>query len=623
MDQKDTLFAQDRDWAMVRSMSDYVRQSPQKNLSQVDIIPATKNTSLALVILPEWGVYFPPYNLSRLSAVTRKAGYDTRVYDINVKSYQFLKGKLDYDPWDYAKEWMWAGDQYRQHLHKHLEPIYQEYLDILVQSKPDVIGFTLYYTNEASTIWFATQIKKLLPGTKLIVGGPQAAVMHRFGRVLFNHIVEGEGEQVILDILDTVENNTASLAKFINKDIRKRIDLDSLPFPDYSDFNMNDYLQNNGMSSEISRGCVAKCVFCTEVHFWKYRDRMADRLLNELQYQYDTYGLNFVWFIDSLVNGNLRQLRGFCLGIKERGLKINWQGYARCDGRMDLEYYRDLAAGGCKHLSYGIESGSQRVLDLMKKEITLDEIEDNMLSGKLTGIQAQTNWIVGFPNERHQDFADTLILLWRIRNNNLLAISAGVSLMLSPGSEMTDNQSAYDINPNNFLNLWTTNDLKNTKVHRLIRQKCFHIFIEHLNTDRYIFGCERPRLKETYQIEYDSLYVNSSMDRDKYDYDIIQTDKGDFANSLMNEIWPLLRCLWLALNSYKIKIKFDPAADLEEFGDRLGCNYTASYVFGIDKTGNWHADFTMSFLHKDQNGLPDPNWPDQSFSHRYQGSGSW
>ena len=146
-----------------------------------------------------------------------------------------------------------------------------------------------------------------------------------------------------------------------------RLDLDSLPFPDYSDFDFSEYQMPNGASSELSRGCVAKCVFCTEVHFWKYRGRMAGSILNEIEYQYRTHGIDFVWFIDSLVNGNLKELRAFALGVVERGLKIRWQGYARCDGRMDLEYFKDLKDSGCHQLNYGVESGSQRVLDDMKK----------------------------------------------------------------------------------------------------------------------------------------------------------------------------------------------------------------------------------------------------------------
>jgi anaerobic magnesium-protoporphyrin IX monomethyl ester cyclase len=615
--------ANDKDWAMIKVMKELARNVPQRNVTAVDIKPSTKKTTLALIMMPEWGIFFPPYNISRLSAVTRAAGYHTQVHDINVKAWHHMKDKLDFDPWDPSKEWLWIGKWYYNELHPHLQDFYMEYVDQIVASKPDVIGFSMYYTNEQATNWFSAQLKKRLPGSLIVVGGPQASVMDRRSQIFYHHIVEGEGEQVILDILEKTENKTPITEKFIKKQSNIRLDLDSLPFPDYSDYNMQEYYHSGGMSSEISRGCVAKCVFCTEVHFWKYRGRLAQKLLDEIEFQNKTYGLNFVWFIDSLVNGNLNQLRAFCLGVKDRNLNIKWQGYARCDGRMDLDYYKDMSASGCIQLSYGIESGSQKVLDDMKKEITIEEIESNMLSGSITNIQAHTNWIVGFPSEDHQAFADTLTLVWRIRNHNILTISPGLSLMLSPGSDISLDPTRFNVSDKNFLNMWTTNDLKNTKVHRLIRQKCFNIFLEQLNSDKYIYGFERPNLKNTYNITYNDAIINTSMQRETFNYDIIDTNYGDFANSLVNEIWPLLRCLYLALNAYSITVRFDPDTDLQEFGDRLGSLYTAEYRFVIDDKGSWSADFQVQFLHRNHDGSPDINWPDQSFIHSYQGSGTW
>jgi hypothetical protein len=619
-----SLLDNGKDWAMTRVMADYIKKAPQKNLTPVVINQATRKTKLALVMIPEWGVWFPPYNISRLSAVARKAGYQTSVYDVNIKAYHHMRNRLDYDPWDASKEWIWIGKWYHKELHPSLETLLMEYVERIVAEKPDVVGFSMYYTNEQPTNWVSREIRKRLPNCKIIVGGPQAPSMNKLSASCYNHIIEGEGEQVLLDILEKVEANDPIGDKYFKRNIKNRIDLDSLPFPDYSDYDMTEYLHTTGMSAEISRGCVAKCVFCTEVHFWKFRDRMSNRLLDEIEYQNKHYGLNFVWFIDSLVNGNLRELRGFCLGIVERNIKIKWQGYARCDGRMDLEYYKDLAASGCVQLNYGIESGSQRVLDAMKKEITIDEVEQNLADGAKFNIQAHTNWIVGFPNEDAEAFADTLTLMWRIKNYNILTISPGLSLMLSPGSEIVNEQEKFNIaNRRTFLNMWTTNDLLNTKLHRLIRQKTLAIFLEHLNSNHYIYGFERPKLKDTYTIQYDKENIKSTIPRESFDYNIIKTDKGKFADSIMNEIWPVLRTLWRALGAYNIEIRFDPQTDLMEFGDRLACNYTANHLFSITKNGVWTANHNWKFKHADFDGKPDPNWDDCSFEYSWSGNGVW
>jgi len=104
-------------------------------------------------------------------------------------------------------------------------------------------------------------------------------------------------------------------------------------------------------------------------------------------------------------------------GVAAKDLKIHWTGYARCDGRMDLEYFKDLKAGGCIMLNYGIESGSQKVLNDMAKGVTVEEMEANFKHGKEVGIFAATNWIVGFPTEDHKDFADSMTFLWRMTKN--------------------------------------------------------------------------------------------------------------------------------------------------------------------------------------------------------------
>ena len=401
--------ANGKDWAMTRVMADYARTKPQKNLTPIVIDPATRQTHLALAIAPAWGVLFPPYNLARLTAVARSAGYKTSVFDVNVKTYKQLSGKLDFNAWDANREWMWIGRWYFKELRTHVEPVLEEYVKRIVQARPDIVGFSMYYTNEQATNWMAIQIRRQLPNVRIIVGGPQASEMNLISTNFYDHIVHGEGEQVLLDVLHHIEQHEPIGSKILSRNITSRLDLDSLPFPDYSDYDMSDYVHPGGMSAEISRGCIAKCVFCTEVHFWKYRGRLSNNLLNEIQHQHDTYGLDFVWFIDSLVNGNLNELRAFCLGVVERGLQITWQGYARCDGRMDLEYFRDLRKSGCIQLSYGIESGSQTVLDAMKKEITLDEIEHNLRDAALVGIEAHTNWIIGFPNEDAQAFAEATL----------------------------------------------------------------------------------------------------------------------------------------------------------------------------------------------------------------------
>jgi len=610
-----------KDWVMVRSMMDMARKKPQANLVPIEFHEVTRKTRLTLIMLPEWGVYFPPYNLSRLAGVTRAAGYETKIYDINIKAWHALKKTAPIDYWDPSREWMWPSEFYMKEIHPYLEPLLNEYIEKIVSEQPDVIGFCLYYTNEIVSNWMSIRLRKLLPNAKIIAGGPQAGSPSRYTEKFYDHLVQGEGEQLLLQILDSVETGSTIPEKILVAP-KTRLDLDSLPFPDYSTYDLGEYQMPNGISSELSRGCVAKCVFCTEVHFWKYRGRMAGTVLDEIEHQYQCHGIDFVWFIDSLVNGNLKELRAFALGVVERGLKIRWQGYSRCDGRMDLDYFKDLAASGCHQLNYGIESGSQRVLDDMKKAVKVEAMEANLRDGHSVGIQNSTNWIIGFPSEDYQAVADTFTFAWRVRNW-LLNISPGITMMLSPGSEVVMDGKKFNICDYNFQAAWCTPELNNTKLHRMIRQKSFLMFLQHLNTREKVWGIDRPDLLKMYELRYDRKNIRATIEYEQFDCQIIKPNINVFADSVVNEIWPLLRSYWRALGPYDITIRYEPEADLREWGNRLVCNYRATHKFSIDGTGAWTADFQYAFVQEPDQNYNNFTWPDYSFEFDWQGSGQW
>ena len=313
---------------------------------------------------------------------------------------------------------------------------------------------------------------------------------------------------------------------------------------------------------------------------------------------YHNYGIDVIWFLDSLVNGNLNELRAFAKGVVARGIKIHWTGYARCDGRMDLDYFKDLADSGCLSLSYGIESGSNKVLLAMDKGVTVEEIEQNLRDGTTVGIEAFTNWIVGFPAEEHQDFYETLTLIWRNRNNNITDIAGGHGFTIPPDTIVGQASEQYGIIKAYYLNNWIKEDFTNSKLHRLVRVKTFNILLHYLVT-KLDMGCSgmRPTIETFYKLNVKNN-TPLEMEFESFDFNIINTG-NKFADSLMNEIWPLLRLFWKAQGAYDIEITFDPAQDLNEFSDRLAGNYTASYKFSIDENGKWNADFNCVYKQDD------------------------
>ena len=343
-------------------------------------------------------------------------------------------------------------------------------------------------------------------------------------------------------------------------------------------------------------GCIAKCTFCEETHFWKYRQRMAIDALEEVDYLYHEKGTRVFWFIDSLVNGNLKELRAFAKGVIAKGLDIKWTGYARCDGRMDLEYMKDLADSGCVYLNYGCESGSQKVLDDMAKGVTIAEMEQNFRDGKTVGIEAATNWIVAFPTESYQDYADTMTFLWRNRDMNIRNMSTGIGFGQGPETITGQNPDKFNLSYHKYLGHWITKDFRLGGTHTLMRVKCISIYLDQIIGSKKITYPVRPNLKKYH---YDIIYDNEQdreVSYEQFDYNIIKTTINPYADGLVNEIWPLLRTLWRAKGGYRFNLRFSPDLDSAEFGNQYGSGtYHADFKFEITEDGKWSADFKWKF----------------------------
>lgn len=610
---------------MLERVAELSRGRPQKNMEQVIIHSVTRTKRVAMVMTPFWSVDIAPYNIARLTALAKASGFAARAYDLNVLCYSELGEEL----WSPYCDWKWDQDSvYWSEVHPIVEPVISKYIDSIVEFRPDVIGFSLYYTNNNCASWVIQQLKQRLPGVKILGGGSQAIQEKVKHDHLFDHIVVGEGEQLFLEILENIEAGAEPLPHYLRHPKAQRIDLDSMPWPDYSDLPLDLYRLGTSVGSEISRGCVAKCQFCSETTFWRYRGRLATNIVDEIEYQHKTYGVKTIWFIDSLVNGNLNELRAFALGIIAKGIDIHWLGYCRCDERMDLDYFRDLEASGCDLLNFGIESGSQHVLDIMKKNVRVAAIEQNLNDLTTVGMNAFTNWFVGFPGERSRDFADTMALMWRTRHTNILGYGVQTCNVL-PETPLNLERDRFGISHGHYGAHWVMNDYKNTVLHRLIRLKCVNILMNHMRrgTDRH--KIERPGVESHYTFIYKPEQAVAMIPYEPdFDYHIIPCTINPMADSLVNEMWALLRVLWLAYGEYELRVKFNHELDSREFGpsrvpvdDRTRMD--AEIWFRIDNNGYWHSEHKYDVTGGGPNGNPDENGLSYGFRLDWEKHGHW
>ena len=591
-------------------------------ITKVDIAFATRDTSVLFISMPMWATMFPPYNLGRLASLTKQAGFETEIFDFNAEAWNVLERDEGTDLWKVDID-RWRDPKYfNEEIYPVLETFFDECLERVLEHDPDVLAVCEYNFNEYPSHRLIKEIRKWAPHIKIIGGGPNMQFLskHWHGTKLYDYAVSGEAEISILQVLNEIDSGVEyDDCKIFSNPMNLRIDLNNFPMPDYCGLDMNMYGIPNGINSEFSRGCVAKCTFCSETHFAKYRQRQSTSAFDEIKHFNETQGSTMVYFVDSLINGNLKELKTFAEQMKVFDKKVLWLGYARHDGRMDLDYMQTLADGGCLALNFGCESASQKVLDFMDKKVTVEEMEQNFEDITKVGIMAYTNWISGFPTEKHEDHAKSMTFIHRVRNKNLKNLSLGYGFSPMPDNIVGQNPHNYNLSNYMYAEHWISEDFRVGGPHVLVRVKTMKVFTDLMIVTNPVYDgyTNAARTEAGYvDIKFDDENINNEIEYEDFDYDIIKEDINPFADSLVNEIWPMLRLLWKIRGGYELEFRISP----DEFNARQDnggkgfAKFSATYKFKINSGGLWDADFKFNLTQ------PDNPFGVEDFSHHESNS---
>ncbi|MBI5419448.1 MAG: radical SAM protein [Deltaproteobacteria bacterium] len=201
----------------------------------------------------------------------------------------------------------------------------------------------------------------------------------------------------------------------------RRPDLDSLPIadrtllPDNRKY-FNPVVRNARFTTAFtSRGCFGKCTFCSSPRFFrgKVRYRSPDSVLVELLAIQDA-GYREVFFRDELFTGDGKRLAVICEGMRKQGLRLAWVCSTRVD-LVDAEMAKGMKSAGCHLVRMGVESGSQSVLNRIRKGITVEETRAAFHACRKAGIDTHAHTMVGLPGETREDFLRTVDLIREIR----------------------------------------------------------------------------------------------------------------------------------------------------------------------------------------------------------------
>jgi radical SAM superfamily enzyme YgiQ (UPF0313 family) len=280
-------------------------------------------------------------------------------------------------------------------------------------SRYDYFGISGIITTYDYQKWLIETIRKYSSKSIVCGGGCATTVGKLLLKAGATEIIKGEGENPLL--------------KYIGSTLAYN-NIDEIPSPDWSSFNMEEYLANpiwgkaSGNASNVgihkdmenikrsvnvitSRGCPYSCNFCYDLFGRGYRQRSVDNVIKELKLLKSEYNVDFVGFVDDNMMVNKKWIFEFCEKMSD--LDSLWGCHARVN-EVNKEVLEAVYKAGCRWIGYGIESGSQSILNLMNKKVNVDASKRALFATKQAGIYPNTSFIYGYPGESKKTVKETI-----------------------------------------------------------------------------------------------------------------------------------------------------------------------------------------------------------------------
>lgn len=321
-------------------------------------------------------------------------------------------------------------------------------------------------TLTGTTIRYGLEVAKYIrmknPSIPLVWGGvhptlhPEQTIRNEYVDI----IVRGEGEATLIELVKALEENRdlnliAGLTfkrygEIINTAEREFIDYDKVPLPPYHLLDERKYNLSSNFYYQSGRGCSHRCTFCDVIKFHRrtIRQRSAETVIRDLETIYNQFHPAKITFIDDNFFPNKKRARQICELIVEKGLHISWEASCRADyfARYEDDFIQLIKKAGCDAIAVGAESGSQRILDIMHKDIKVEDIIITARRAQQFGIHLTYTFIIGVPRETKEDLLKTISLVDQLIEINSDINIAGLLMYTPyPGTPMFEEvlQSGY------------------------------------------------------------------------------------------------------------------------------------------------------------------------------------
>jgi radical SAM superfamily enzyme YgiQ (UPF0313 family) len=292
------------------------------------------------------------------------------------------------------------------------------------RARPDVVGITAMTQTLIDVVRAIELVRAEAPSARVVIGGPHAHLFPEETACLpgVDFVVLGEGEQIFAQLLERLDDpaELESLPGLVFARGEELIDtgrpgliddLDALPFParHLTDVTRYDSVlapRHPVTTMFTSRGCPHVCSFCDRPHLGKrFRARSAPSVVDEME-QCVELGVSEFLIYDDTFTIRRQRVIDICEEILARGLDVGFDVRSRVD-TVDPEMLRLMARAGCRGLHYGVESGSERTLEVLRKKIDLATARSVFTATKRAGMQVLAYFMIGCPGETREEIRQT------------------------------------------------------------------------------------------------------------------------------------------------------------------------------------------------------------------------
>lgn len=292
--------------------------------------------------------------------------------------------------------------------------------------RPEIVGITCGSATYQRCIETAHAVKEAEPSCKVVVGGWHASYMPEtlLEHAEVDYVVMGEGEQAMTELATFItkgENSEGAITipgvayrhkgKILKNSPKFISDLDQVPFPARHLLPMNlygrkiEYLNVEPVDiMSVTRGCPYNCAWCDveKLGGRKCRSFSPKRIFEEMEHLVNSYHSKGIYFISDVFTIRKKETLELCALIQKEKLDVEWA----CDTRVDLlsrELLLKMREAGCKTIWFSVESGSPRILEKIRRGVTIKQITDAFRLCRETGIQVACSFMLGFPGETLRD----------------------------------------------------------------------------------------------------------------------------------------------------------------------------------------------------------------------------